>query len=685
MATLQEALAAALDHQEAGRFAKADILYRRILDAAPGHPHALHLWGILAALTGRPDEAAARIGRAVAVAPDIADFHVNLARVEAALNRPGRAARHYANAVALRPEEVEPRFQLAGLLQDLGRLAEADAQYGALLTVAPLHAGIHLNRALLREAQGQASKARDGLRTTLALEPAHPKALLRLAATERELGRGADALAAQRRGMTALRDAADGAPEAGPFTTLGALLAGEGLPERAAEAARIAVALAPDDPVLWNELANRLKGMGRQGEALAQSAACYGRGLALLPGNPVLLNNRADGWLKLGRLDRAEGDAREAVAADPGFAAGWNTLGSVLMAGGRAGDALDAFGQAVRADPAKDAPSNAQARFNRSIALLTLGRLAEGWDEYEQGWAVPSGRFPRAGFPQPLWDGRPLDGGALLVWGEQGLGDEVMFASLIPQLAEDGVRVVLDCDARLAPLLGRGLPNNQLGVTVVARTEPLAGRLTAPDVVAQIPAGSLPRLMRRRIGDFAGRQPPFLKADPDRVAELRRRCGDGHGEGRRLIGISWSSKNASVGHLRSIPPDRLARALDGALDGAPDRPEVKLVSLQYGDVAAEVAAAGVSDPGLDAWGDIDGLAALIAAMDLVVSVDNSTVHLAGGLGRPTWALLPHAADWRWMQERHETVWYPSVRLFRQDRPGDWDGVLRDLGKAMRMG
>jgi hypothetical protein len=101
-----------------------------------------------------------------------------------------------------------------------------------------------------------------------------------------------------------------------------------------------------------------------------------------------------------------------------------------------------------------------------------------------------------------------LNDGALLVWGEQGLGDEVMFASLIPQLAQDGVRVVLDCDARLAPLLTRGLPNNQLGVTVVARTEPPSGRLTAPDVVAQIPAGSLPRLMRRRIGDFAGRQPP---------------------------------------------------------------------------------------------------------------------------------------------------------------------------------
>ncbi|CAO3441385.1 tetratricopeptide repeat protein [Azospirillum endophyticum] len=677
MATLQEALAAALDHQEAGRFAKADILYRRILDAAPGHPHALHLWGILAALTGRPDEAAGRIGRAIAVTPDIADFHVNLARIEAALNRPDRAARHYANAVALRPEEVEPRFQLAGLLQDLDRPDEADEQYGALLAMAPLHAGIHLNRALLREAQGQAAKAREGLRTTLALEPAHPKALLRLAAMERELGRGGAALAAQRRGMTVLRDAANGVPDAGLFTTLGTLLAGEGLPEPAAEAARVAVALAPDDPVPWNELANRLKGLGRQGEALAQSVAGHGRGLVLLPGNPVLLNNRADGWLKLAELERAEEDARAAVAAEPGFAAGWNTLGSILMARGRAGDALDAYDQAMRVDPANDAPDNAQARFNRSIALLTLGRLAEGWDAYEQGWAVPSGRFPRAGFPQPPWDGRPLKDGALLVWGEQGLGDEVMFASLVPQLVKDGVRVVLDCDARLAPLLARGLP----GVTVVARSEPLDARLTTPDVVAQSPAGSLPRLMRRRIGDFAGRQPPFLKADPDRVAELRQRVADGHGEGRRLVGISWSSKNAAAGPLRSIPLGRLAEALDGALDG----PGVTLVSLQYGDVAAEVAAAGVSDPGLDAWGDIDGLAALIAAMDLVVSVDNSTVHLAGGLGRPTWALLPHAADWRWMQGRRDTVWYPSVRLFRQHRAGDWDGVLRDLREAMREG
>ncbi|CBS91612.1 tetratricopeptide repeat protein [Azospirillum lipoferum] len=597
MATLQEALTAALDHQEAGRFDKADILYRRILRASPGHPHALHLWGILAALTGRPEEAAGRIGQAIAVAPDIADFHVNLARVQAALNRPDRAARHYAHAAALRPEEAETRFQLAGLLQELG----------------------------------QAARARNGFRTVLVLEPAHPGALLRLAATEQGLG-------------------------------------------RAVAAARIDLALAPGDPILWNELANRLKGGKRRAEALAQSVTGYGRGLALLPGNPVLLNNRADSWLRLDRLEAAEEDARAAVAAAPGFAAGWNTLGSVLMAQGRAGEAAGAYEQAAGIDPATDPTTNTQARFNRSIALLTLGRLAEGWDEYEQGWAASSGRFPQVGFPQPLWDGKPLaDGGqgdgALLVWGEQGLGDEVMFASLIPQLVRDGLRVVLDCDARLAPLFARGLPN----VTVVARTEPLlSSRLTAPDVVAQIPAGSLPRLMRRRIGDFAGRQPPFLKADPGRVAELRRRIGNGHGH--RLVGLSWSSKNASVGHLRSIPPDRLAGALDGA--------DVKLVSLQYGDVAAEAAAAGIADPGLDAWADIDGLAALIAAMDLVVSVDNSTVHLAGGLGCPAWALLPHAADWRWMQGCDDTVWYPSVRLFRQEAPGDWDGVLRKLRKAL---
>ncbi|KAA0579390.1 tetratricopeptide repeat protein [Azospirillum sp. Sh1] len=669
MATLQEALVAALDHQEAGRFAKADTLYRRILAASPGHPHALHLWGILAALTGRTDEAIDRIRRAIAVAPDIADFHINLARVEAALKRPDRAARLYANAVALQPEAVEPRFQLAGLLQDLGRTAEAEEQYGALLMVAPLHASIHLNRALLREAQGRFAGARDGFRAALVLEPAHAKALLRLAATERELGRGGAAMAAQRRAMTVSDDPAD----AGLFSTLASLLAGEGLPERAAEAARIAVALAPGDPALWNELANRLKGLGR----LAESVAGYGRGLVLLPGNPVLLNNRADGWLKLGRLEPAEADARAAVAAEPRFepkfAGGWNTLGSVLMARGKAGEALGAFEQAVNADGG--AP---QARFNRSIALLTLGRLAEGWDDYELGWAVPSGRFPRAEFPQPLWDGRALGDGRLLVWGEQGLGDEVMFASLIPQLAGEGVRVVLDCDARLAPLFARGLPHClphcPPGVTVVARGEPPDGRLTAPDVVAQIPAGSLPRLMRRRIEDFAGRQPAFLKADPDRVAELRRRLGDG----RRLIGVSWSSKNAAVGHLRSIPLARLAQALTGALE----RPGVKLVSLQYGDVAAEAAAAGVTDAGLDAWGDIDGLAALISAMDLVVSVDNSTVHLAGGLGRPTWALLPHNAEWRWMQGRHDTVWYPSVRLFRQTAPGDWDSVLQKLGREL---
>jgi len=658
---LQEALVAALDYQEAGQFAEADTLYRRILDVAPDHAPAFHLWGILAARTGQPDKAADRISRAIAVAPGIADFYTNLARVFATLNRLDKVAHHYANALTLRPEDADLRFQLAGVLHDLGRLDEADVQYGTLLTSAPQHANIHLNRALLWEAQGQLSKARRGFQTTLVLEPAHPKALLRLAAMEQGLGHSGAALAAHSRGMVALRGAPDGLRDGGVFGTFSALLAEAGELKRAAEAARAAAALAPNSATLWNDAANRLKALGQ----LSESTVAYGRALILLAGNSVLLNNRADSWLKLGMLDRAEVDARASVVADPGFASGWNILGSVLMAQGRTEEALCAYEHAICADPA----ANAQARFNRSIGLLTLGRLAEGWDEYEQGWNVPAGRFPHPGFPQPPWDGIAPADGALLVWGEQGLGDEVMFASLIPQLATEGVRVVLDCDPRLAPLLARALP----AVTIVPRTEPLSDRLIAPDIVAQSPAGSLPRRMRRGLDDFAGHQTPFLKADPDRVTAARRR----HADGRRLIGISWSSKNASLGRLRSIPLDRLAGALD--------RPDVKLISLQYGDVAAQIAATRIPvaiDPTIDVWSDIDGLAAMICAMDLIVSVDNSTVHLAGGLGCPTWALLPYFADWRWMRFRSDTPWYPAVRLLRQEKPGDWEGVLKRLREAV---
>ncbi|MBP2298550.1 tetratricopeptide repeat protein [Azospirillum picis] len=662
MASLSEALNAALDHQEAGRLDQAETLYRRILAAVPEQPDALHLWGLVAAMRGDLAAALDRIDRAIANRSGVADYHGNRSRVLAATGRLGEAADEALRAADLDPDSADRRFHAAGLLQDLGRLDEAAENYGVLARRLPDAAPVHMNLALLREAQGDGTAAHASYLRVLALDPAHARAWSGLSALGSPLGPASGpagepgAVVAQRRAVLS------GAEGAEPVARLALLRKEAGDLSGADRANRAALALDPVGAGTWNEQGNLEKGLRR----LAASSAAYGRALVLRPDNAILLNNRADSLLKDGALAAAEADARRAVAADGRLSAAWNTLGTVLHRQNRLEDALDSFTRAC--DTASD--GGIQARFNRSVILLALGRFAEGWDDYELGWCLDSGGRERSRpFPQPRWDGLPLSAGTLLVWGEQGLGDEVMYAALLPQLAADGMRVVLECDERLAALFRRGMP----AVEVVPRRDPPAPRLTAPDITAQCPAGSLPRFMRRSSQAFAQSRPSCLAAAPLRTAAL----SDGLPAGRRRVGIAWSSKNDTLGRERSIPLALLARAMN--------RPDVTLVSLQYGDVAGEVAAAGTPihlEPGIDAWSDIDGLAALISAMDLVVTIDNSTAHLAAALGRPTWILLPYAADWRWTAGRDDSLWYPSARLFRQTVAGDWSYPLAAAGTAL---
>jgi hypothetical protein len=231
--------------------------------------------------------------------------------------------------------------------------------------------------------------------------------------------------------------------------------------------------------------------------------------------------------------------------------------------------------------------------------------------------------------------------------------------------------VRLENERRLHPLLARSFP----GVTLYARkaSEPPP---TGDGIVAQIAGGSLGALLRRDLADFPiTRAPSYLQADATMTAAARLRHG---GNDTFRIGISWHSSNRRYGGNRSVPVVELVRALTAA--GS----KVRLINLQYGDVRAAVtavAAAGMTlhcDETVDTSDDMDGLAALTAACDLVVTVDNTTAHLAGALGVPVWTLLPFAADWRWMRQRQDSPWYPSMRLFRQPARGAWGPVLTAL-------
>ena len=255
----------------------------------------------------------------------------------------------------------------------------------------------------------------------------------------------------------------------------------------------------------------------------------------------------------------------------------------------------------------------------------------------------------------------------MLVWGEQGIGDEVHFAAMVPDLIDAGARVVLECERRLAPLFGRSFPE----AMCVALENPPAAETMGNDIDFQVPSGNLGAWLRPDLDSFPDRE-SYLVADENRVAELKDRYRDGTGD--RLVGIAWISKNPEIGKDKSmaLADWRPLTEIGG----------IRFVDLQYGDTADERARFErqtgtpiIHDDAIDQMADLDAFAAQVAAMDLVISVSNTTVHLSGALGVPTWVLLNTLPLCVWMAKGEDSPWYPSLRLFRQTKAGEWADVI----------
>jgi tetratricopeptide (TPR) repeat protein len=362
------------------------------------------------------------------------------------------------------------------------------------------------------------------------------------------------------------------------------------------------------------------------------AAEAYDRAIALEPGNVIALVNLTLMRLEQSRSEEAEALGRRAVAADAG---------------------------------------NAQAHWHLALALMVNGKLREGWPQFAWRWATDFTAVGRRHWPWPEWPGGPL-GGRLLVWNEQGIGDELMFSSLLPELSKQ-VDLVVECDPRLLDLFGRSLP----GVTLISRTGvPPETREWPAGIVAQIAAGDIARHLRPDLASFAGQSGAYLKPDPERSKAMQQR----YGGDRPRIGLAWDTRAKLHGERRRIPLADFLPLLRNE--------QLHVVSLQYGDHSAEieaVAAQGAAitvDPAVDPLTDLDGFAAQVASLDLVITIDNSTAHMAGALGVPCWVLISDPPEWRWMLDREDCVWWPSLRLFRQQRPGDWSTPLARLQEAL---
>lgn len=329
---------------------------------------------------------------------------------------------------------------------------------------------------------------------------------------------------------------------------------------------------------------------------------------------------------------------------------------------------------AERDEVLKTSPDDLQANYNKALMMLSVGRFKEGWPLFDWRHKIPGSIFSYDHFPVDRWDGEDITGKDVLLWLEQGIGDQIMGASMVHELAAKARSIVLMADRRFAPLFKRSFPDN---VTFYKTGEKVPERLLNWDFDCQLAFSDLGQMFRQSFDGFPGK--PFLKADPEKVARLRKK----YGTDKPLIGFSWVSSNQKYGQLKTIPPREFASLLS-TMGG-------RFVCLQYGDHPDELrelqslkgfGTEVIVDEDVDPLLSLDDSAAQIAAMDMVVSVSNSTVHLAGALGVRTLALVPlgHGRVWYWFSEMDKSVWYPSVEIIRQFAIGDW---ADPLGRARR--
>lgn len=464
--------------------------------------------------------------------------------------------------------------------------------------------------------------------------------------------------------------------------------------------ARDAVAANPAEPRFREVLADVLQATGREREALTELFSA----LEFAPERQDLLIRLCLGLDRVGRhremlplaeraivengeniqtlcclalaqygvddLGAAEATARKALRLRSDSPAPYLTLGNALSELGRHEEALAAHRRAL-----KLAPGSVSARYNIALLNLMRWRFREGWQDFEQRLGI--NRFKAWRSCEPRWNGTTLQGRTIVVMREQGLGDEIMYASCYPDLLRQPGQCHIECEPRLERLFARSFP----GATFHPLKDMETRERTDPGVPVDVYsyAGSLPRHFRNGLQDFPDHR-GYLTADPVRVGYWRQRL-EALGPGLK-VGLSWRGGVAVTRRSRrSLDLTQLLPVLSV--------PGVVWINLQYGDRSSEIAEfASAHKITITDWpeaidGDYDETAALVSALDLVVSVCTSVVHLTGALGRPAWVMTPRIPEWRYGLDHDTMPWYPSVRLFRQRERGSWDHVIQEIEGALR--
>jgi len=416
-----------------------------------------------------------------------------------------------------------------------------------------------------------------------------------------------------------------------------------------------ALQLDPGFVEAYHNLGNALAEKGQLDEAIT----CYQKALQLNPNYAEAYNNLGYAlYLKQGQLDEAITCYQKALQLKPDYAEAYNNLGLAIQEKGQLDEAITCYQKAIQIDP-----NCIEAHWNMALALLLSGNFKQGWKKFEWRWKLED-NYQRT-FSQPLWDGSNITGYTILLHAEQGFGDTIQFIRYAPMVAQRGTKVIIECKKELTSLL-----HNVEGIQyVIAYGEQL------PDFDVHCPLLSLPLVFNTTLESIPSKI-PYITADSMLVQKWQNRVQ--HDNSKLKIGLAWDvGHREDKLHYRSCPLELFSPLTQ--------RDDITFYSLQKGAAGEQAKNPPQGIKLIDYTEEIHDFsdtAAFIENLDLIISVDTAVVHLAGALGKSVWTLVPFAPDWRWMLTREDSPWYPTMRLFRQSSPGDWEPVIASIEKEL---
>jgi tetratricopeptide (TPR) repeat protein len=640
--------------QERGKLEEAIEAYNKALTINPDYVDAYYNMGIALQKQSKPEEAIAAYNKALAIKPDYADAYYIMGIALQDQYKLEEAIEAFGKALAIKPDYADAYYNMGAILHEQGKLEEATEAYNKALTINPIYLDAYNNMGVALQEQGKLEEAIEAFSKALTINPDYAEAYINLGTVFKKQSKLEEAIEAYNKALTINPDYAEA------YINLGTVFKKQSKLEEAIEAYNKALTINPDYAEAHNNMGIALQKQSKPEEAIES----YNKALAIKTNYAVAYYNMGNTLQEQYKLEEAIEAYNKALTINPDYAEVYSNMGNALQDQGKLEEGIGAFRKALTIKP-----DCANTHRNLSLILLNSGRLKEGLEEYEWRWKTTTNVTIKRQFSKPMWDGKEtLNGKKVLLWCEQGVGDTINWSSRLPFIASQADHCILECQEKLVPLLTRAFPNFEI------KAEDRRQDTQRDDFDFHLPLGSL---YKHFISEISENTKPnaFLNPDPVRIKFWRKRL-ESLGNGP-FIGVSWKSANMSPRRLPNYAP---------ISDWLPifTIPGVKFINLQYTDFLDDLTEIkkdfGVTVHNfddLDHYNDLEDVAALCAALDIVVSTKITVPLISAGVGTVT-----KLANWRqssWNNILLNPVG-PLVDIFEKDTLEPWHEVFSAIAE-----